>query len=140
MGIFKCYELTYIFCKCKIKMKVSMSSPWPPKYCSRMDLYSTLDGSNQTKMNFFGSHNGCLYWVSQILLHCIQIYFKNLAKVRWKIETYILIFQTQFFLYIKRINVQSKVNFTKDGTSNVTIQTTLKRLSLWTFSSNGIGN
>jgi hypothetical protein len=48
----------------------------------------------------------------------MQIYMRNLAKVRWKIETYILIFQTQFF-FTKRINVQSKVDFIKDGTSNV---------------------
>jgi hypothetical protein len=48
----------------------------------------------------------------------MQIYLKNLTKVRWKIETYILIFQTQNF-FIKKINVQSKVDFIKDGTSNV---------------------
>jgi hypothetical protein len=34
-------------------------------------------------------------WVNQILLHCIQIYLRNLTKVRWKLETYILIFQIQ---------------------------------------------
>jgi hypothetical protein len=33
--------------------------------------------------------------MNQVLLHYIQIYLKNLAKVRWKIKTYILIFQTQ---------------------------------------------
>ncbi len=63
---------------------------------------------------------------------CIQIYLKNLAKVRWKIETYILIFQTQIF-FTKRINVQFKVDFTKDDTSNATIQTTPKKLSLQIF-------
>jgi len=48
----------------------------------------------------------------------MQIYLRNLAKMRWKIETYILIFQTPKKI-TKRINVQSKVHFTKDGTSNV---------------------
>jgi hypothetical protein len=33
----------------------------------------------------------------------------------------------------KRINVQSKVDFTKDGTSNVTFQTTIEKLSIWIF-------
>jgi hypothetical protein len=45
--------------------------------------------------------------------------------MRRKFETYILIFQTQK-QFIKRINVQFTVDFTKDGTSNVTIQTTQK--------------
>jgi hypothetical protein len=48
----------------------------------------------------------------------MQIYLRNLAKVKWKIETYILIFQTQN-VFTKRINVQSNVDFIKDGTSNV---------------------
>jgi hypothetical protein len=61
----------------------------------------------------------------------MQIYMRNLAKVRWKIETYILIFQTQFF-FTKRINVQFKVDFTKDDTYNVVVQTIPKNLSLWT--------
>jgi len=34
---------------------------------------------------------------------------------------------------IKRINVQFKVDFTNNGTSNGTIQTTPKKLSLWIF-------
>jgi hypothetical protein len=38
--------------------------------------------------------------MSQVLLHCIQIYLKNLTKVRWKIKTYILIFKP------KKINSQ----------------------------------
>jgi hypothetical protein len=33
--------------------------------------------------------------VNQVLLHCIQIYLKKLTKVKWNIEAYILIFQTQ---------------------------------------------
>jgi hypothetical protein len=41
------------------------------------------------------------FWVSQMLLHCIQIYWKNLEKMGWKIKTYILIFQTQIFFYQK---------------------------------------
>jgi hypothetical protein len=90
-------------------------------------------------MDIFGSHNGSFFLVSQVLLHCIQIYLRNLTKARWKIETYILIFQTKFF-FTKRINVQFKVDFTNDGTSNVTVQTTPKTLSLWFFSSSGIGN
>jgi hypothetical protein len=69
--------------------------------------------------------------MSQILLQCI-LYLKNLAKVRWKIETYILIFQTQKTI-TKRINVQFKVDFTKNGTSNVTVQTTYKKLLIWIF-------
>jgi hypothetical protein len=32
--------------------------------------------------------------MNQVLLHCIQIYLRNLAKVKWKIEIYILTFQT----------------------------------------------
>jgi hypothetical protein len=40
---------------------------------------------------------------------------------------------------MKKINVQFKVDFTQDDTSNVTIQTNPK--SLWTFfSCNGVGN
>jgi hypothetical protein len=46
-------------------------------------------------MDFFGCPNDSFFLVSQILLHCMQIYLKNLARLRWKIETYILIFQTQ---------------------------------------------
>jgi len=49
-------------------------------------------------MDFFGGHNGSFFLVSQVLLHCMQIYLKNLAKMKWKIEAYILIFQTQIFL------------------------------------------
>jgi hypothetical protein len=52
-------------------------------------------------MDFFGCHNGSFFKVSQVLLHCIQIYLKKLAKVRWKIKTYILIFQTQKNIYQK---------------------------------------
>jgi hypothetical protein len=81
---------------------------------------------------FFGSHSGSFFLVSQILLHYIKIYLRNLAKVKWKIETYILIFQIYLF-FTKRINVQFKVDFTKDGTFNVTIETTPKKLSLWIF-------
>jgi len=72
-------------------------------------------------MDFFGSHNGIIFLVNEVLLHCIQIYLSNLTKIRWKFETYILIFQTQKKI-TKRINVQFKVNFTKDGTSAITIQ------------------
>jgi hypothetical protein len=36
--------------------------------------------------------------------------------MKWKIETYILIFQTQK-IFTKRINVEFKVEFAKDGTS-----------------------
>jgi hypothetical protein len=61
--------------------------------------------------------------MNQVLLHYIQIYLKNLAKMRWKIKIYILIFQTQK-KFTKKINVQFKVDFAKDGTSNVIIQTT----------------
>jgi hypothetical protein len=52
--------------------------------------------------------------------------------MKWKIETYILIFQTPKKI-TEKINVQSKVDFTKDSTSNVTIQTTTKIISLWIF-------
>jgi hypothetical protein len=68
-------------------------------------------------MDFFGGPSGSFFWVSQVLLHCMQIYLKNLAKMRWKIETHILTFQTQ--KNYKKINVQSKVGFTKDITSNI---------------------
>jgi hypothetical protein len=53
--------------------------------------------------------------------------------MRWKIETYILIFQTQKKRFTKRIDVQSKVDFTKDSTSNVTIQTIPEKISLWIY-------
>jgi hypothetical protein len=40
-----------------------------------------------------------------------------------------------------KINVQSKVDFTKDGTSNVPSPNYSKKISLWIFySSNGVGN
>jgi hypothetical protein len=52
--------------------------------------------------------------------------------MRWKIETYILIFQTQKKI-TKRINVQFTVDFTKDCTSNVTIQIIHKKMFLWIF-------
>jgi hypothetical protein len=69
-------------------------------------------------MDFFGCPSGGVFYVSQVLLHCMQIYLRNMIKMRWKIETYILIFETQKQI-TKRINVQSKVDFTKDGASNV---------------------
>jgi hypothetical protein len=40
----------------------------------------------------------------------------------------------------KRINVQSKVDFTKDGTYNVTVQTTPKFYHYGFFSFSGVGN
>jgi hypothetical protein len=46
-------------------------------------------------MDFFGNYDASFLWVSQVLLHCIQIYLRNLTKMKWKIETYILIFQAQ---------------------------------------------
>jgi hypothetical protein len=55
-------------------------------------------------MDFLEITVAIFFWVSQKLLHCIQIYLKNLAKRRWKIETYILIFQTQKKI-TKSINV-----------------------------------
>jgi hypothetical protein len=65
------------------------------------------------------------FLVNQVLLHCIKIYFKNLAKVRWKIKNLHSNLSNPIY-FTKRIYVQSKVDFTKDGTSNVTIQTTQK--------------
>jgi hypothetical protein len=91
-------------------------------------------------MDNFRNHNGSFFWANQILLHCIQIYLKNLAKVKWKIETYTLIFQTQ------------KENYQKDKCS---IQSVLykgwyiqchnpnyppKNYHYGLFSSSGIGN
>jgi len=52
-------------------------------------------------MEFFGGPSGNFFLVSQVLLHCMQIYLKNLTKVKWKIETYILIFQNQKTIYQK---------------------------------------
>jgi hypothetical protein len=62
----------------------------------------------------------------------MQIYLKNLAKVRWKIETYIVIFQTQKN-NTKKTNVQSKVDFTKDGTSNVPSPNYSKKIIIMDF-------
>jgi hypothetical protein len=47
--------------------------------------------------------------------------FEKLGKSEMKIETYILIFQTQKKI-TKRIIVKFKVDFTKDGKSNVIVQ------------------
>jgi len=52
--------------------------------------------------------------------------------VRWKIETYILIFQTQKQI-TKRINVHSKVDFAKDGTSNVPSPNYFKKIIIMDF-------
>jgi hypothetical protein len=41
--------------------------------------------------------------------------------------------------FIKRINVQLKVDFTKDDTSNVIIQTTPKKIIMDFFFSSGVG-
>jgi len=57
-------------------------------------------------MDFFGGPSGSFFWVSQVLLHCMQIYLKNLAKMRWKIETYILTFQTQKKLQKDKCSIQ----------------------------------
>jgi hypothetical protein len=54
-------------------------------------------------MDNFGSHGGNFLLMNQVLLHCIQNYLKNLAKVKRKFETYILIFQAQ-----KRNNQKDK--------------------------------
>jgi len=62
----------------------------------------------------------------------MQIYLKNLTKDKWKIETYILIFQTQNF-FTKRINVQSKVDFINDGTSNVLSPNYSKKIIIMEF-------
>ncbi len=43
-------------------------------------------------------------------------------------------------IYIKRINVQFKVDFTKGGTSNVTIQTIPNIYHYGVFIYSGIGN
>jgi len=51
--------------------------------------------------------------------------FEKLGKSEMKIKTSILIFQTPK-KHSKGINVQSKVDFTKDGTSNVIVQITQK--------------
>jgi hypothetical protein len=67
-------------------------------------------------MDNFRSHGGSFFLMNKILLHCIQIYLKNLTKMRRKFETYISIFQAQKKKKTKMINVQFKVDFTKYGT------------------------
>jgi hypothetical protein len=70
----------------------------------------------------------------------MQIYLRNLAKVKWKIETYIRIFQTQKKT-TKMINVQSKVDCIKDGTSNVPSPNYSKKSYHYGFfSSRGVEN
>jgi hypothetical protein len=102
------------------------------RYVVREQYYFLIRVKAQCN-GYFWNHSGSFLWMNQILLHCIQIYMRNLAKVRWKIETYILIFETPK-KFSKRINVQFKVDFAKDGTSNVILfQTTPKKNSLWIF-------
>ncbi len=50
----------------------------------------------------------------------------------WKIEIYILIFQTQKKI-TKRTDVQSKVDFTKHGTSNVPNPNYFKKIIIMDF-------
>jgi hypothetical protein len=60
--------------------------------------------------------------------------------MKCKIETYILIFQTQK-KFTKKINVQSKVDFIKDGTSNVPSPNYSKKTIIMDFfSSSGVIN
>jgi hypothetical protein len=51
-----------------------------------------MGGKSTLHSPFLEVKMAIFFVVSQVWLHCIQIYLKNLAKVRWKIETYILIF------------------------------------------------
>jgi hypothetical protein len=83
-------------------------------------------------MDFFGSHNASFFFGEPSIVALYLNLFK-IGKSEIKIETYVLIFQTQKKKFTKRISVQFKVDFTKDGTSNVTIQSTPKHLSLWIF-------
>ncbi len=73
------------------------------------------------------------------MLHYIQIYLGNLAKMRWKIEIYILTFLTQRKNYQKN-KCSIQVDFTNDGTSNVAIQMTQKNYHYGFSFSKGVGN
>jgi hypothetical protein len=91
-------------------------------------------------MDNFGSHSGNCFSVSLIVVGLYSNLFKKLGKSEMKNWNLHFNLSNPKKKITKRINVQFKVNFTKDGTSNVTIQTTLKKLSLWIFFSSKIGN
>jgi len=39
-------------------------------------------GKSTITLDVFKNHSGSFFWVSQILFHCIQIYLRNLTKMR----------------------------------------------------------
>jgi hypothetical protein len=63
------------------------------------------------------AHYSGLFWKSQ------WQFFLNESNI-------VALYSNIFEKLGKRINVQFKVDFTKDGTSNVTVQTTPKKISL----------
>ncbi len=75
-------------------------------------------------MDNFGSHSESK--IIALYLNLFEKFGKSEMK-KWNLHSNL--WNTKY-IYIKRINVQFKVDFTKDGTSNVIVQINPKKISL----------
>ncbi len=83
-------------------------------------------------MDNFGSHNGSFFMNKWNIVALYSNVFEKLGKnemKNWNLHSNLSNQKKK----PKKINVEFKVYFTNNGTSNVTIQTTPKKLSLWIF-------